>query len=191
MSLYDSLAVTCKFHINNYSRSDDSLPSESVLFSFFSFLFYVFNWLYCTLQKRSESMLTGMYILLFYYNKCYCSLRSQQLGQNPFQITFGDGILTRMSRDFAIFMAKHLAGYYLWTVTHKFSIFMQTCNYNSPANNLINSCPRRRYALRPVRYFSVTSRHALIVSCRSSLIFRTTSQSAIKHPFSKWWYRLR
>ena len=47
----------------------------------------------------------------------YCSLRSQQLGQNPFQITFGDGILPRMSRDFAIFMAKHLAGYYLWTVT--------------------------------------------------------------------------
>ena len=43
----------------------------------------------------------------------YCSLRSQQLGQNPFQITFGDGILPRMSRDFAIFMAKHLAGYYL------------------------------------------------------------------------------
>ena len=38
---------------------------------------------------------------------------SQQLGQNPFQITFGDGILPRMSRDFAIFMAKHLAGYYL------------------------------------------------------------------------------
>ena len=23
----------------------------------------------------------------------YCSLRSQQLGQNPFQITFGDGII--------------------------------------------------------------------------------------------------
>ena len=43
----------------------------------------------------------------------YCSLRSQQLGQNSFQITFGDGILPRMSRDFAIFMAKHLAGYYL------------------------------------------------------------------------------
>ena len=41
----------------------------------------------------------------------YCSLHSQQLGQNPFQITFGDGILIRMSRDFAIFMAKHLAGY--------------------------------------------------------------------------------
>jgi len=44
---------------------------------------------------------------------CYYSLRSQQLGQNPFQITYGDGILPRMSRDFAIFMAKHLAGYYL------------------------------------------------------------------------------
>ena len=29
-------------------------------------------------------------------------------GQNPFQITFGDGILPRMSRDFAIFMAIHL-----------------------------------------------------------------------------------
>jgi hypothetical protein len=29
----------------------------------------------------------------------YCSLRSQQLGQNSFQITFGDGILPRMSRD--------------------------------------------------------------------------------------------
>ena len=25
--------------------------------------------------------------------QCYCSLRSQQLGQNPFQITFGDGII--------------------------------------------------------------------------------------------------
>ena len=43
----------------------------------------------------------------------YCSLRSQQLGQNSFQITFGDGIFPRMSRDFAIFMAKHLTGYYL------------------------------------------------------------------------------
>ena len=32
----------------------------------------------------------------------YCSLRSQQLGQNPFQITCGDGILPRMSRDFVI-----------------------------------------------------------------------------------------
>ena len=51
-------------------------------------------------------MLTGMYILLFYYNKCYCSLRSQQLGQNPFQITYGDGILPRMSRDFAIIHGK-------------------------------------------------------------------------------------
>ena len=46
-------------------------------------------------------------------DQCYCSLRSQQLGQNPFQITFGDRILPRMSRDFAIFMAKHLAEYYL------------------------------------------------------------------------------
>ena len=44
---------------------------------------------------------------------CYCSLRSQQLGQNPFHITFGDGILPRMSRDFAIYIAKHLAEYYL------------------------------------------------------------------------------
>ena len=34
-------------------------------------------------------------------------------GQNAFQITFGDSILPRMSRDFAIFIAKHLAGYYL------------------------------------------------------------------------------
>ena len=30
--------------------------------------------------------------------QCYCSLRSQQLGQNPFQITYGDRILPRMSR---------------------------------------------------------------------------------------------
>ncbi|MDD6106153.1 MAG: hypothetical protein PUC51_08165, partial [Ruminococcus sp.] len=37
--------------------------------------------------------------------------------QNAFQITFGDGILPRMSRDFAIFMTKRLAGYYLQTVT--------------------------------------------------------------------------
>ena len=44
---------------------------------------------------------------------CYCSLRSPQLGPNAFHITFGDSILPRMSRDFAIFMAKHLAGYYL------------------------------------------------------------------------------
>ena len=36
----------------------------------------------------------------------YCSLRSQQLGQNPFQITCGDGILPRMSRDFAIIHGK-------------------------------------------------------------------------------------
>ncbi len=36
----------------------------------------------------------------------YCSLRSQQLGQNPFQITYGDGILPCMSRDFAIIHGK-------------------------------------------------------------------------------------
>ena len=35
------------------------------------------------------------------------------IGQNAFHITFGDSILPRMSRDFAIFMEKHLAGYYL------------------------------------------------------------------------------
>ena len=33
-------------------------------------------------------------------------------GQNAFQITYGDGILPRMSRDFVIFMTKHLAEYY-------------------------------------------------------------------------------
>ena len=38
--------------------------------------------------------------------KRYCSLRSQQLGQNAFHITFGDGILPRMSRDFAIIHGK-------------------------------------------------------------------------------------
>ena len=38
---------------------------------------------------------------------------SQQLDQNPFQITCSDGILPHMSQAFAIFMAKHLAGYYL------------------------------------------------------------------------------
>ena len=37
---------------------------------------------------------------------CYYSLRSQQLGQNAFQITFGDGILPCMSRDFAIIHGK-------------------------------------------------------------------------------------
>ena len=40
------------------------------------------------------------------YTNSYCSLRSQQLGQNPFQITYGDGILPRMSRDFAIIHGK-------------------------------------------------------------------------------------
>ena len=39
-------------------------------------------------------------------NAGYCSLRSQQLGQNPFHITCGDGILPRMSRDFAIIHGK-------------------------------------------------------------------------------------
>ena len=38
---------------------------------------------------------------------------SQQPGQNVFQITIGDGILPCMSRDFVIFMPKHLAEYYL------------------------------------------------------------------------------
>ena len=41
-----------------------------------------------------------------YLTSCYCSLCSQQLGQNAFQITFGDGILPRMSRDFAIIHGK-------------------------------------------------------------------------------------
>ena len=45
--------------------------------------------------------------------------------------------------------------------------------YNSPANNLINNCPIRKYALRPVRYFSVTSLHSFIVAPRSSLISKT------------------
>ena len=30
--------------------------------------------------------------------------------QNPLKIAFGDGILTCMSRDFGMFMPKHLAG---------------------------------------------------------------------------------
>ena len=57
--------------------------------------------------------------------------------------------------------------------------------YNNPANNLMKSCPRRRYALRPVRYCSVTSRHSFIVSSRSFLMDNTAGLSAIKHPFSK------
>ena len=39
--------------------------------------------------------------------------------------------------------------------------------------NLINNCPSRKYALRPVRYFSVTSLHSFIVAPRSSLISKT------------------
>ena len=43
---------------------------------------------------------TAFFSLFRYANvRGYCSLRSQQLGQNSFQITFGDGILPRMSRD--------------------------------------------------------------------------------------------
>ena len=40
----------------------------------------------------------------------YCSRPSQSPGQNAFQITFDDGILSCMSRDFGIYMPKHLAG---------------------------------------------------------------------------------
>ena len=39
-------------------------------------------------------------------NAQYYLPTSQQLGQNPFQITYGDGILPRMSRDFAIIHGK-------------------------------------------------------------------------------------
>ena len=42
--------------------------------------------------------------------------------------------------------------------------------YNKPANNLINICPNRKYALRPVRYLSVTSQHSSIVFIKSFLI---------------------
>ena len=42
----------------------------------------------------------------FLSNAQYYFLTSQQLGQNPFQITYGDGILPRMSRDFAIIHGK-------------------------------------------------------------------------------------
>ena len=65
------------------------------------------------------------------------------------------------------------------------SISLTPFSYNNPANSLISSWLRRRYALRPVRYFSVTSRHSFIFSCRSFRMSRTTSQSVIKHPFSK------
>ena len=34
--------------------------------------------------------------------------------QNAFKITFGDGVLACMSRDFGTFMQKHLAEYFLW-----------------------------------------------------------------------------
>ena len=68
-------------------------------------------------KYRPSQIISSWYCWSAHCELCYCSLRSQQLGQNPFQITFGDGILPRMSRDFAIFMAKHLAEYYLWTVT--------------------------------------------------------------------------
>ena len=65
-------------------------------------------------ERVKAEMKLSIYI---FYFQSYCSLRSQQLGQNPFHITFGDGILPCMSRDSAIFMTKHLAEYYLWTAT--------------------------------------------------------------------------
>ena len=44
--------------------------------------------------------------VIFLSNAQYYLLTSQQLGQNPFQITYGGGILPRMSRDFAIIHGK-------------------------------------------------------------------------------------
>ena len=43
------------------------------------------------------------------------------IGQNPFQIAFCNRILPRMSRDFAISMAKHLAGYILLKIIDIYS----------------------------------------------------------------------
>ena len=57
---------SCKFHINNYSRSDEFLAvrvcSVFVLFCF-----------YCTLKTPGESMLTGMYFRLKFLN-IFCDL---------------------------------------------------------------------------------------------------------------------
>ena len=78
-------------------------------------------------------------------------------------------------------------------LTSKSTVFWKVVSsdsYSNPANNLINNCPSRKYALRPVWYWSVTSRHSPIVLIRSFFISTTAWQSAIKQPFSKWWYKL-
>ena len=46
-------------------------------------------------------------------------------------------------------------------------------SYSNPANNLINNCPNRKYALRPVQYCSVTSRHSPMVFIKSLFISKT------------------
>ena len=89
------MGLAGEWHILEFSRqeADSSIPTQNLSPGF----------MLVTSVTRADT----------FHLLRYCSLRSQQLGQNPFQITFGDGILPRMSRDFAIFMAKHLAGYYL------------------------------------------------------------------------------
>ena len=45
-------------------------------------------------------------------------------------------------------------------LTSKSTVFWKVVSsdsYSNPANNLINNCPSRKYALRPVWYWSVTS----------------------------------
>ena len=64
-------------------------------------------------------------------------------------------------------------------------------HYNSSANKRITNCPNFNVALLPLLYFSVTSLHSKKIRTKSSRISPTISQSARKHPFSKWWYKLR
>ena len=57
--------------------------------------------------------------------------------------------------------------------TFKLTVFWEIVtsdSYSNPANNLINNCPSRKYALRPVWYWSVTSRNSPIVLIRSFFI---------------------
>ena len=57
------------------------------------------------------------------------------MSQNAKKITFGDGILACMSRDFDIFMAKHLAGQ--WQLnSYYYTVYpTQTNSRNYEKNN--------------------------------------------------------
>ena len=60
--------------------------------------------------------------------------------------------------------------------TFKLTVFLEIVtsdSYSNPANNLINNCPNRKYALRSVQYCSVTSRHSPMVFIKSLFISKT------------------